>query len=391
MAARVAGLLAAGLAGALALAGPAWAHGADAPDGTDYRTVVTSVTPALPGLTVRVVESGARLELTNHTGRAIEVLGYRNEPYLQVGPDGVYQNLNSPATYLNRTLDGETQPPADADPTLPPRWQRVATEPVVRWHDQRTRWLAEQLPPEVRADPRRPHRIREWTVPLRDNVTPGRIGGTLDWVPPPAPVGWWLGTALGVLVVVAAGLLAGRFATVALAAFGAAGGATAIALATGRQLDAGADGLAGALAGLPTGQTWPLLTGLAAVAAGAYALARRPAADFVLTLGGGCLALFAGIANASFFARSVPPVPWSGGWARFAVAVVLATGAGLALVGMLLMRAAGRAATEAPVTGPAATEASATGPSPAKPDRGAPTAGQAPAGSRGATELGSKP
>ena len=35
---------AAGVAAALALAGPAWAHGGDAPDGTNYRTEVTGLT-----------------------------------------------------------------------------------------------------------------------------------------------------------------------------------------------------------------------------------------------------------------------------------------------------------------------------------------------------------
>ncbi|MBM0240265.1 hypothetical protein JNW88_29915 [Micromonospora sp. ATA32] len=76
------------LAAALAFAAPAAAHGADAPGRHEYRTEVTGVTPARPGLTVRAVEAGARLELVNRTGRNVEVIGYSGEPYLRVGPDG---------------------------------------------------------------------------------------------------------------------------------------------------------------------------------------------------------------------------------------------------------------------------------------------------------------
>ena len=60
----------------LALAAPAAAHGADAPDATDYRTEVTGLSPCDTGVTVRAVEAGARLELSNDTGATVTVLGY---------------------------------------------------------------------------------------------------------------------------------------------------------------------------------------------------------------------------------------------------------------------------------------------------------------------------
>ncbi|WSN14739.1 hypothetical protein OG792_05520 [Micromonospora sp. NBC_01699] len=335
---------AAGLLGALAVGAPALAHGADAPDGTDYRTEVTVLTPALPGLTVRAVEAGARLELTNRTGRTIEVLGYAGEPYLEVRPDGVYENRNSPATYLNETLDGDTEPPAGTDPTLAPSWQRIGAEPVARWHDRRTHWTDETPPEQVRADPDRAHRIRDWTVPLRDGVTPIDLRGTLDWLPPPSPGPWWLASLVGALVLGALGLLpagrrAGRAVTVALAGGFALAGAGAVAFAVARELDAGADGFGGVVQGLLAGQIWPLLTGLGALAAGAYALARRPAADFALALSGACLALFAGVANAAVFGRSVAPVPWPATSARLLVAAMIVIGVGGTLAGVLRLRA----------------------------------------------------
>src|SRR5689334_13455539 len=124
---RVGAVLGAALTLLLSVASPAAAHGADAPDATNYRTVITG-TPDLPGLEVITIEAGARLQLTNHSGKPVEVLGYNNEPYLEVRPDGVYENIHSPATYLNITI-AHVDPPAHADPTVAPEWRKVSDEP----------------------------------------------------------------------------------------------------------------------------------------------------------------------------------------------------------------------------------------------------------------------
>ncbi|GIF73311.1 hypothetical protein [Asanoa siamensis] len=368
------------LVAVLVSASPAWAHGGDAPDGTDYRTVVTAVSPAPAGLRVRAVEAGARLELTNRTGTTVEVLGYQNEPYLEVRPDGVYENVHSPAVYLNATLTGTANLPATADPTLPPTWRRTSGEPVALWHDHRSHWMLSTPPPSVTADPSRVQRIRDWVVPLRTGgVTPLEVHGTLDWVPPPSAGVWWawsLVAALGVAVLGVvgrlrrlAGLLTVRSAAsspgaasaasaasgsrgwvpVALAAVSGVGGVAAVVYAVGREIDAGNDGFGAVLGGLFAGQIWPVLTGLAALAAGAYALLRRPAADFALALAGVCVAVFAGVSNAGAFGNGVVPVPWSPVLGRLLLAVVIAAGAGVAGAAALRMRAtAGRP----PVPGP---------------------------------------
>jgi hypothetical protein len=336
-----------GLVGALAVAAPAAAHGADAPGATNYRTAVTSVTPPVDGLSVRAIEAGARLELTNRTGRTIEVLGYAGEPYLQVRPDGVFENRNSPATYLNATLAGDTAPPDTADPAKPPAWQKVASEPVARWHDQRTHWLEAEPPAQVRADPGRPQRVRDWVVPLRADASSVEVRGTLDWLPPPDPYVWWAGIALAVLAVGALGLVppawpAGGRARAALAVLTALGGLAAIGYAVARERDAGANGAGELALGLLTGGVWPVLVGLGALAASGYALARRPAADFALALAGTCLALFAGVPAAALLARSVAPTPGPPVVARFVVAAIIVVGFGVAAAAALRMRVASR-------------------------------------------------
>jgi len=375
----------AGVVAALVLlpAAPAWAHGADAPDGTDYRTVVTEVTPAMPGLSVRAVEAGARLELTNRTGTTVEVLGYQNEPYLEVRPDGVYENVRSPAVYLNATLTGSAALPPGTDPTSPPEWRRASTAPVVRWHDHRTHWMESAPPPEVAADPTREHRIRDWVVPLRTGVSTMEARGTLDWVPPPSPGVWWAGTVLAALAVAGLGL-AGRFRSLsaratrpgtapwddgspvvpvggraaAVARAASAGllvvaGAAAIGYAVGRELDAGNDAVGAMVRGLFAGQIWAVLTALAAVAAAGYALRRRAAADFALAMAGACVAIFGGAANAAAFGTGVVPVPWPPTAGRLVLAMVIAAGAGVAAAAVLRMRAtAGRGVRKGPLLSP---------------------------------------
>ena len=240
------------------------------------------------------------------------MLGYDGEPYLEVRPDGVFENINSPATYLNETLQGGEVPP-DRRPDRRRRpWRRATDEPVARWHDHRSHWMSATPPPQVTAEPDRAHRIRDWVVPLRSGVTTVEVtrhaglGAAADRrarggrplcsraaavgrarACATAPERWRRGAALAVLVVV--------------------GGLTAIGYAVARELDAGSTAVGDVLLGLLAGQVWPVLAGLAAVAAGAYALARRPSADFAMALAGACLALFAGVANSTVFGRGGRP------------------------------------------------------------------------------------
>ena len=79
----------------LALAGPASAHVGGGMAGSDFDGRVTSVTPHLPGVTVRVLQFGDDLELVNRSSSEVEVPGYDDEPYLRIGPDGKYQAIFS--------------------------------------------------------------------------------------------------------------------------------------------------------------------------------------------------------------------------------------------------------------------------------------------------------
>ena len=202
------GLMAA-LAGLLLVvggAGPAQAHvvgiGGRA---SNYRTDILDVTPPIAGLTVRVLEAGNQLELTNRSGREVVVLGYRSEPYLRVGPTGVYENQRSPSAYANRFANPPKRIPAELDPAAPPRWRRIKKAPEAVWHDHRSHWSGPD-PSAVTAD--RGHRqvvVPNWQIPLRLGQRTALIQGDIVWVPGRSPWPWVLLALVAFGVVLAAG------------------------------------------------------------------------------------------------------------------------------------------------------------------------------------------
>jgi hypothetical protein len=193
----------------LAVAGPASAHVGGGAAGSDFDGRVTSVNPDLPGVSVRVLQFGDDLELVNRSDTEVEVPGYEAEPYLRIGPDGVWRNARSPATYINLDRYGRVTLPGKADPRAEPEWVQLSTEPHYVWHDHRTHWMTSGLlPPVVAADPGRSHTVSEWTVPIRYGDTPAEVAGVLTWSPPPSPGLVWPVYAALVLLAAAAGLLA---------------------------------------------------------------------------------------------------------------------------------------------------------------------------------------
>ena len=187
---RLAVAVSVALASLLALAAPAAAHGGpggDDPGGTNYRTRILDVSPDIDGLEIRVIEAGARLELVNDTGGEVTVGGYEGEPYLRIDDDGVFENLRSPATYLNRSRQASSEIPPEADAEDAPDWQRIDTGRVARWHDHRAHWMGGD-PPAVADDPGTEHVvIPSWVVPLDIGEETVEVAGALVWVPGSSP------------------------------------------------------------------------------------------------------------------------------------------------------------------------------------------------------------
>nr|WP_218860324.1 hypothetical protein [Petropleomorpha daqingensis] len=194
---------------ALVVAGPAQAHVGGGTAGSDFDGRVLAVTPPMPGVSVRVLQFGDDVELVNASATEVVVPGYTDEPYLRIGPDGVWRNRNSPSTYINLDPSGRAPLPSYADAHADPDWERVSTDAAYVWHDHRTHWMiAGQLPPAVAADPSRPHRVFEWSIPVSYGSSKAVVTGELTWSPPPSPWLVWPAYLLLALVGVVSGLVA---------------------------------------------------------------------------------------------------------------------------------------------------------------------------------------
>jgi hypothetical protein len=331
-------------------AAPASAHSVSGVSATNLHTNLKEVAPAVPGLRIKVVESGSRLEVVNRTGKEAIVLGYKDEPYLRIGPDGVFQNLLSPATYINRTRDGEE--PTDAAKNAKvgdTEWQKISSEPVARWHDHRIHWMAPTDPPVARAEPGKRHVItEEWVVPLRLEGQAIAVKGDLVWEPGPSALPWYVLIAVLVAAVVAIGRQA-RWAA-GLAAV------TAVLLAVDvfHMLGLGLANAGSLGSRLGKGLTMdPLAIATWVVAALAIVWLLRRGSDGLplVALAGLGVAFLGGLSDINALSRSEVPFGFGAGLARLAVSASIGLGFGLAIAAALRLGGVFGPARNVPVRG----------------------------------------
>jgi hypothetical protein len=186
-------------------AGPASAHGVGGLQPSNYTTIVHGIVPPVAGLHARAVDLGTSIELRNDSPYEVVVLGYQDEPYLRIGPHGVYRNQRSPAVFLNRTSIPTTSAPRGKyDAKASPVWQKISDAPVTVWHDHRTHWMGAVDPPVVAHDPGSRHVvISDWDVPLRLDGRKLAVTGDAVWIPGPSPWPWVLGAVVLAAAVIA--------------------------------------------------------------------------------------------------------------------------------------------------------------------------------------------
>ena len=184
------GLAALSLVGAVLLVGatPAGAHNVSGVSSTNYLTTLEGVAPETPGIRVEVVEKGSRIAVTNTNEDDVVVLGYEDEPYLRIGPEGVFENQRSPATFLNRDRTGSDSGGENADADAEPEWEKISAGQTARWHDHRIHWMGTDVD---RPDERFVVEDR-WVIPLRYQGDELEVTGQLLWIPGPSPLPWYL-------------------------------------------------------------------------------------------------------------------------------------------------------------------------------------------------------
>jgi hypothetical protein len=173
-------------------AGPA---AADPARPGNVRSEVTAITPATEGITAEVVGGDSFLRVRAEPGRQVVVIGYENEPYLRIGPDGTVEvNDRSPARWLNEDRLAAVDLPAEADPQAPPTWRTIGHDGEAAWHDHRIHRMAPGRP-----DPP----VQDWRVPLTVDGRPVTIEGRYAYVPPASAWPWWaLAAAIAVIGIV---------------------------------------------------------------------------------------------------------------------------------------------------------------------------------------------
>lgn len=318
----------------LVLAQPASAHTVSGVGATNWSSNITSVTPQVPGLSVRLVEDGSRLEISN-TGPEIVIIGYEQEPYIRVGLDGVFENLESPATYLNCSRAG-CPIPSGLDVNGPPRWKKISSGHIARYHDHRTHWMGKTEPPDIAKAPGRFHVEADWTVTMMQASTAITIKGNYVWIPGTSALPWIAvalvlaaaGSALGILGLWGVPLAAAAVVVTANDIYHSIGIAGFWSGDFGYQLGKFFSGSYYSMVG------WVL--GLV----GAWLLIRRRVDGlYAAVFAGGSAALFTGLLDFTVLSRSQAPFTDSITVDRITVVVSLGLGLGVAIGALIAIRA----------------------------------------------------
>lgn len=185
----------------IGLAPPAAAHGGATGTSSNFRTVFLD--PGADCLDWEVLGAEGYVQVHSTCAAVVTVLGYQDEPYLEITQDGVRENRRSPAAYLNRDARANVTVPDTADATAPPEWVPRRGLPSYRWHDHRTHWMVD-TPPETGTGTTK---VADWAIPLLfDDDGSGAFVYEVEargelYYSPPLP--WWIAISIASLPCVA--------------------------------------------------------------------------------------------------------------------------------------------------------------------------------------------
>ncbi|MGH9222522.1 MAG: hypothetical protein ACRD2W_01690 [Acidimicrobiales bacterium] len=323
-------------------AAPASAHTIGGVTATNYRSEITAISPPVPGLTIRLRDLGRRMELVNRTDEDVVVIGYQNEPYLRVGPGGVFENRKAPSLYQDksssRSPGGLVALPPEADPTATPAWHQRSGSRTVSWPDHRVQWGTDD-PQSVKDNPGVAQTVvSRWSVAFLHGGNSVVVTGRIAWVPGPTTVPWFLAAML---------LFAGTFAAGATRWWPRLlSGALAILLAVDvvRLYGAATAGGGSVVGGLLEAVVFGILE-VAAWAGGVWAIGAlqkgKAVGAYAAMAVGLVIGFISGVGDLLNLAYSQVPTAIPVGYARFAVAVCLGIGFGLVGGGFLALRQLG--------------------------------------------------
>jgi hypothetical protein len=324
--------------------GPAQAHSAANSPASNYRTKLLLVTPASDAYQARVIETGNRFELRWKSGPVLLVPDYDDHPYLRIGPNGVEENQQSNAKYLNSSRLGSTTIPDGLKPEGPPQWKRISSEPVARWHDHRIHRMTAELPEPVAKAPNKTHVIDTAPVLFLAGSTQVTATTEMRWIPGPSSVPYWVLSGLLGLVALGAALWARnnlirrRVAVRIICALGFVLLAVDALHLVG--ISFGVVGPLGEALGRMVSVGFVSLAAWVIMAIGiVLALRNRLDAPYLLTFGAALMAVVGGFADVGVLSKSSLPVAFGDGGpalVRVLIAITIGLGVGIAVAGVLL-------------------------------------------------------
>ena len=347
--------LATGLLGALLVGSPALA---DPPGPTDYQSEIVAVDPPTGTIQTSIVGGDSFFQLTVEPGTEVVVVGYQGEDTLWFRPDGtVWENRNSPSTYLNEDRLGGGGIPANASADAEPDWRQVASDGNFSWHDHRAHWMQQARPFGLGPG----DQILESVIPLVVDGVEVEVTVISTWQQAASPVPMVLGFVMGAAAALGAFLLrrVHRSPLVVLAPVAVL--ALVVGLWQFRSLPPETD----------PRLIWWVLPAIAVVSAAIGLVVERRvgrfAGDAALLIVGVELAIW-GFAKRDGFSAAIIPTDAPGWLDRFTTALALAAGAGTVVVALwFLFAVPQRAAAEMPDAGVSGSTAATDSPPPVHP------------------------
>jgi hypothetical protein len=179
--ARVVLALAMGMALLVPAAPPAGAHAGD----QLARPIFQRMKPSVPEIDIEVVfTANYQFVVTNPTPAELTIMANTGEPFLRIGPQGVFGNLKSKSWHDSNAPEGLFRYPkvAEEGPDVEPVWRQVAVEPSWGWYDHRLHPVERYLTKDV-LDSLEPVKLGNWKVPVRYGDRKGEIAGYFEYKP----------------------------------------------------------------------------------------------------------------------------------------------------------------------------------------------------------------
>ena len=163
------------------LAPPADAHGGD----NLARPIFERASPPMPGVDIQIVFSvNYEVLLKNTTPTEVTIMADSGEPFLRIGPKGVFANFISPTWYNSNVPDGLDKFPQGAQPGtgVEPNWKWVSREPSWGWYDHRLHPAERYVSKKIQTANKKTT-LGHWRIPVRYGDAQTELAGRFEFEP----------------------------------------------------------------------------------------------------------------------------------------------------------------------------------------------------------------